>query len=181
MRPMLKIALIVLAILVVLAAVVFVAGALVPRKHSATRSARFRQSPEAVFAAISDFASHPAWRKELTSVEILPPHDGHPMHREVSSFGPLTLETIELDPPRRMVGRIADEKLPFGGTWTYVVEPAQGGARLTITEDGEIKTAPFRFFARFVFGYTSTMEKYLVQLGAKFGETVKPEAPPPGG
>ena len=40
----------------------------------------------------------------------------------------------------------------------------------TITENGEIYNPFFRFMARFVFGYTATMETYLKALGKKFGE-----------
>ena len=56
---------------------------------------------------------------------------------------------------------------------------AGDGASLTITEDGHISNAFFRFMSRFVFGYTSTMEAYLIDLGNKFGEEVTPQ--PTGG
>ncbi len=51
---------------------------------------------------------------------------------------------------------------------------AEGDATLRITERGEIRSAFFRFMARFIFGYTSTMETYLRDLGTKFGEVVTP-------
>ncbi len=41
---------------------------------------------------------------------------------------------------------------------------------VTITENGEIYNPFFRFMARFVFGYTVTMETYLKALGKKFSE-----------
>ncbi len=50
-------------------------------------------------------------------------------------------------------------------------------AELTITERGEIYNPIFRVFARFVFGYTATMETYLKQLGTKFDEAIEPQAP----
>ena len=70
--------------------------------------------------------------------------------------------------------RIADPTLPFGGTWTYEIAPADSGSVVTITESGEVKSPIFRFMARFVFGYTSTMDGYLEALGKKYGETVTP-------
>jgi len=73
-----------------------------------------------------------------------------------------------------MVTRITDDSLPFGGTWTYEIAPADGSATLRITERGFIKPALFRFMTRFFFGYTSTMETYLKNLGKKFGEDVAP-------
>ena len=75
------------------------------------------------------------------------------------------VETSE--PPRRLVTRIADPKLPFGGTWTYALTPASGGTTLVITENGEIYNPIFRVMARFVFGYESTMTSYLTNLTAR--------------
>jgi hypothetical protein len=76
-------------------------------------------------------------------------------------------------PPRALVTRIADPKLPFGGTWTYEISsPPDGGSQLRITEDGEIYNPIFRFVSRFVLGYSRTQEEYLQALGAKFGQSV---------
>ena len=52
------------------------------------------------------------------------------------------------------------ESLPFGGEWEYRVAPG----RVTIVERGEIYSLFFRFMARFVFGYTRTIEAYLWAL-----------------
>jgi hypothetical protein len=79
----------------------------------------------------------------------------------------MTLEVTELDPPRRMVTRIADEGLPFGGTWTYELELAAGWTCVTLTEDGEIYNPFFRFVARFILGYDATMRTYLDGLEAR--------------
>ena len=49
-------------------------------------------------------------------------------------------------------------------------------ARARIREDGEIYNVIFRFMARFFFGYTSSIETYLRDLGVKFGQAVKIEA-----
>ena len=84
------------------------------------------------------------------------------------------MEVIEFLPPRRFSLRIADPKLPFGGTWTYELRTADGGTLVTITENGEIGNPVMRFLSRFVFGQTSTMEGYLRALGRKYGETVTP-------
>ena len=59
--------------------------------------------------------------------------------------------------------------------WTYELAPEGSGTRLTITENGEIYNPIFRFVARFVLGYTSTMGSVLRALGTKHGETVAPE------
>jgi hypothetical protein len=149
-------------------------GACLPRTHRATRSAVFHHTSEELFGAIHDFAAMPSWRSALTGVEILPPREGHASFRELTARRAIPYVVIEDRPPSRLVTQIADDKLPFGGTWTYEVTSEAGGARLRITEDGEIRNLLFRSLARLVFGYTGTMDAYLRDLGRKFGETVEP-------
>ena len=65
--------------------------------------------------------------------------------------------------------RIADDTLPFGGTWTFELAPEGTGTRLRITERGFVKPPPFRFIAKFFLGYTKTIEGYLGDLSQKTG------------
>ncbi len=163
--------LIALGILVGLAALVTLVGALLPKGHEATRTARFRQPPEAVWQVITDFQASSSWRTDLRSVERLPDLNGHPVWKEVDKQGQaLPLEVVEQVPPRLMVTRIADPDLPFGGTWTWEIAPDDDGCSLTITERGEVRNPIFRFVARFVLGHTATMDGYLKALGRKLGE-----------
>ena len=67
----------------------------------------------------------------------------------------------------RKVTRVADPELPYGGTWTFELEPEGSGTRLTITERGQIHNPIFRVIARFVFGYAATIEGYLDELEAR--------------
>lgn len=170
-----KLALFILGGLVVLVALMAVIGMFVPRQHRVTRNAIFRQPPERLFAAVRDFAALPSWRGEVKSVEMLPPDHGVVRCRETTRHGAVTYRIKEERPGQRLVTEIEDANLPFGGTWTFEFVPAaQGGTTLRITEDGFVKPALFRFLARFVFGYASTMEGYLRALGRKFGEEVTP-------
>jgi hypothetical protein len=145
-------------------------GWLLPKNHVATRVARYHQPPEAIWAAITDVDAMPSWRDGLKSVERLPDHDGLPVHLEVTSDGKIPMETIEMTAPRKLVSRIADPKLPFGGTWTFEISRTGDGAVLSITERGYVTNPFFRFMSRFVFRQTSTMESYLKSLAKKFGE-----------
>ena len=74
-----------------------------------------------------------------------------------------------MEPPSLLVARIADPKLPFGGTWTYRIAPAAGGSDLTITEDGEVYNVFFRFMSRFVFGHHATMDGFIKHLAGTHG------------
>lgn len=153
-----------------------IAGSMLPKGHTATKRATFRKPATAIWAAITDIEKFPMWRSDLSSVERLPDRDGRPAWREKGRNGTMTLEQVEARPPSRLVGRIADKNLPFGGTWTYELTESAGSTTLAITEDGEVYNPIFRFLARFVFGYSSTLEKYLKDLGRKFGETVDTHA-----
>ena len=169
-----KWALLAAGVLVVLIAIVAMVGAMLPERHSATRKARYRQTAEALYAAI---AGPPDWRTDVKGYGVLPDRNGRKQWWEQDRHGQkVVFELVEEAPPLRRVVRIASPDLPFGGTWTLEFAPVIGGADLRVREDGEIHNVFFRFLARFFFGYTSTMETFLRDLGAKFGEVVTVES-----
>jgi hypothetical protein len=145
-------------------------GWLLPKKHSVTREAPFHQPPEVVWKTITDIEAMPSWRQGLKSVRRLPDEKGLPAWVETLDTGAVPLETLVSQPPTKLVVGIADPKLPFGGTWTYEITPLPEGSSLRIREDGEIYNPVFRFLARFVFGYSGTIETYLKSMAKKFGE-----------
>ncbi len=166
-----KWALIAVATLVLLVAVVALIGYMLPKNHLALRSAHFRQPPQAIWDAIT---GPPDWRPDIRSSEKLAPRDGRRTWKEIDKHGQaITYQSVEESPPRRLVTRIADPTLPFGGTWTYAIEPEPTGSQVTITEAGEIYNPIFRFMSRFIFGYSGSLETYLNALHAKFGEAVE--------
>ena len=148
-------------------------GAMLPKGHRATRRARFKQKPETIYTVIS---GPPGWRSDLRGFGNLPDKDGRKQWWEESQGHRITYELVEDVPPTRRVTRIADKGLPFGGTWTLEIAPVSGGAALRVTEEGEVYNVIFRFMARFVFGQTGTIERFLRDLGKKLGERVEIEA-----
>ena len=162
--------LIVFGVLVGLAALIVLIGWMLPKDHVATRMGRYRQPPEAIWTALTDVDAMPSWREGLKSVKRLPDRNGLPVHVEVTDDGEIPMETVESNAPRRLVRRISDAKLPFGGTWTFEIAPVAQGATLRITENGYVTNPFFRFMARFVFGYTGQMDSVLRSLAKKFGE-----------
>ena len=166
--------LVVVALLALMVASMFLTGVLIPVRHSATRAAEFRESPQVLWQAITDYKQFPQWRSDVVRVEPLPSPNSLPAHREWDRHGhSLPIETIEFSPPVRLVGRIADPSLPFAGTWTFEISPHADGTVVRIRENGEIRNPIFRFLTRFVFGYTATIETYLRDLGRKFGDPVQ--------
>jgi uncharacterized protein YndB with AHSA1/START domain len=155
------------AVLVLLVAAVAFVGWLLPVAHVATRQATLAASPELVWRAITDVEAFPTWRSDVKSVERV--SGPGVTWIEHGSSGRLTFAVVESEAPRRLVTRIADPKLPFGGSWTYELAPDGSGTRLTITENGEIYNPIFRAMARFVFGYEASMASYLDALRKKVG------------
>jgi len=163
------------AVLVGLIAVIVIIGALLPRDHVATMSARIVASPAAVWGTITTPAQFPSWRADVTSVELLPQTPTGPSWREHSRNGAITMVVALAEPPHRLIGRIADKNLPFGGEWEYRVESdGAAGSVVTITERGSVYNPLFRFVSRFIMGHTATIDTYLRALGRKFGSEPTP-------
>jgi uncharacterized protein YndB with AHSA1/START domain len=162
-------------VLVSLVIVVVVIGYLLPESHVASVSARYAASPDTIWATLTDVSAFPQWRSDVKRVELLPDENGQRGWREHGSQDVITYRVVESAAPRRLVSRIADEHLPYGGSWTYELVPADSGTRLTITENGEVYNPIFRFVSRFIIGHTGTMESVLRALGSKHGETITPE------
>jgi uncharacterized protein YndB with AHSA1/START domain len=156
-----------------LIALIAIIGSLMPKGHTASRSTVINKSPEVLWQAMTDFAAFPEWRTDIKKVEALPDRDGHKVWREDGKNGKLTRETIEASAPSRLVLKIADPDLPYGGTWTYDLQANGTGSRLTITEDGEIYNPIFRFIGRIFMSPTDSIESYLKALGKKYGEDVQ--------
>lgn len=125
-----------LAVLAGLLVLVVVIGAMLPKAHTASRSAVIAKAPVDVYALVRERAAR---EKEF--------------------------KVVEEAPPRRMVTRVI-EGLPYGGSWTIDLAPEGEATRVTITENGEVYNPLFRFLSRFVFGHTATMDAYLKDLAA---------------
>ena len=163
-------------LLVLLIGVTALVGSRLPREHVASRRALIHRQPAEVFAAVRDFARHPEWRRDVKTVALLGETNGRLRFREEGAHGSMTMEVVEEVPGVKLVTRIADEDLPFGGSWTYELRPVEGGTEIAITERGEVKPAIFRALSKYVFTHHRTIELYLRALGTRFGETVVPAA-----
>jgi hypothetical protein len=160
-----------IAALIALVVVIIGIGALLPQNHSAMRSARFKKPPQVVWDVIT---GPPDWRKDVRSFQQLSPRDGRRTWKEIDQHGgAVTYEALEETPPMRLVTRIADRNLPYGGTWIHEIAPDPDDPEacvLTITEKGEIYNPVFRFMSRFVFSYSGTIDAFLKALDARLGQ-----------
>ncbi len=128
--------------LVGLVVVMALIGLALPKGHVASRGATFAKPAAEVWRAMTELVARPS---------------------------KIRYEIVESRPHERLVNRIADDTLPFGGRWIFELAPDGGGTRLTITEDGFVTNPVFRFLSRTVFSQTATLEKFLVDLGTHLG------------
>lgn len=113
-----------LSLVVLVVAAVVVSGVVSPAEHVASVSATLDAPIEDVWRRISDVERYAAWRSDVEGLEVV----GRPIgtlvgttFRETGAEGPVLFEIVAAEPPSRLVSRIADDTLPFGGQWTFVL------------------------------------------------------------
>lgn len=156
------------AALIGVALLITATGYALPQSHVASGEARLGAAPDVVFRAITDVGRYPEWRTDIARVDIV---TTAPLTwREYDARGDaITYEVVESRPFQRHRVRIADPDLPFGGTWTYELQPDGAGTRLVVTEHGDVFNPIFRFMSRFVFGYTASIDAFLAALARRVG------------
>ena len=163
----LRIALIALGLIAALIFLVASVGWMLPARHIAGGEAVYAVPRDSLFAVLTDVGRFPEWRSGMQRVERRPSAEGKERWLEVSGDGEILYEVQESVAGRRLVTRIADPDLPFGGTWTYELHDTPGGTQLRITEAGGVYNPIFRFALRFVFGYQVTIDRFLKDLAAR--------------
>lgn len=162
-HPIVKGVLAVVAALLLLIAIVVGVGLSLPAEHVVTRSAVLPHHPQAVWAAIRDFGRAAEWQPDVQEMERVHGESSETW-RMRGSFGEVPIRVEDEVVGSELVTRIADEDLPFGGTWFYQLEPVENGTRLTITERGVVRNPAYRFLSRYVLGHEATVEGYLDAL-----------------
>ena len=169
-----KIALIVLVALVVLVILIVAIGAMLPKQHTASRTVELRATAEQAFALISGPQD---WRTDLKEYKFFD-EGTRRMVRETDKRGQtITYEIVQSQPPSLLKRTIADKNLPFGGSWTWKIQPQGKGSTVTITEDGEVYNPVFRFASKFIMGHTRTIDSYLAILSRALQESAQAVTP----
>src|SRR5258708_14367366 len=96
---------IILGSLAGIVALVAIIGAMLPVKHVASRHARFQKSPAELWPSISPGTSQQTFKQDDVNYEV-----------------------VDAIPGRRLVTKIADKNLPYGGSWTYEILPDGSGS-----------------------------------------------------
>ena len=148
-------------------------GAVLPRDHVATGSVVVRAGVGEVWRTMRDVEGLPAWRPAVKLVEGVERSETRGADRwtEHGSAGPLTLVVDESVEATRLVTRIDDTKLPFGGAWTFELAGEGDGSatRVRITERGFVKLPPMRAMAWLLMDPRANLVAYLKDLSARHG------------
>ncbi|HKW00758.1 MAG TPA: SRPBCC family protein [Vicinamibacterales bacterium] len=161
---MLKWTLIVVISLVSLSGFAGLVGSMLPKGHRASRTTTIAAAPGVVFNVITDFSRAPEWRRDVKQVDVAPDDGKGRIVREHGKQGVVPYRVEALEPPNRLVMRIADPSLPYGGSWTYELRAAGAGTEITITENGEVFNPIFRLMQKFFFSPYASIDAYLEDL-----------------
>lgn len=173
MRRVVKTGLVVLGAGAALLAAMTAIGAALPVAHQESREALIPAPRERIYAAIEDVGRYPEWRSGVERIER--DTTGHGARWvEHGTDGAIPYEVVDRRPGEYLVTRIADDDLPFGGTWSIALADAPGGTLVRITENGEVYNPLFRFMSRYVFGHAAGIERYLAELSARFSGAARP-------
>ena len=172
---MLKWILALLTLLTLLVVGPFVIGMFLPKAHVAASSITLSQPPDSVWAIVRNLGGYPGWWRDVKSSERDSSVTGREVWVQTDAKGQeMQLEVAQSIEPSLLVTRIADDRLPFSGQWTYEIEQAGAGSRVTITEEGEVFNPVFRLVASLFLGHHGTIDRCLESLGLRFGEQVTP-------
>jgi uncharacterized protein YndB with AHSA1/START domain len=150
-------------------------GTTLPREHHASSRVTIAAPPESVYNVMRDQGALAGWWSEVDTIFALPGTDGWERWREKMGGAEFTVMVTEEEPGVRFVTTIDTVGgVDFGGTWLHETTlAAGGGTTVTVTENGWIGNPFFRVGMRLM-GDHSTLDSYLVALGARFGARVTP-------
>jgi len=158
-------------ILIVVALAAYFYGASIPVHQTHTRTTELKQTPEAIFALLTDLPNFPKWNRDMVKIEMLPPVDGKEATRQTFKHNmQMTIITSESTPPKHLVRSLGDNSGPFEGSWTYDISPSSAGTHIVLTEQMTMNNVFFRLMAK-LFGPTKHMDGHLEDIAKHFGET----------
>ncbi|PJZ52187.1 LIC10604 family protein [Leptospira adleri] len=147
-----------LGFLVLLIVGVYGIGASLPVEHSSSLERVFATSPDRIYSLIRNYKDYPSWRPNLKKIEEI----ASSSWKETDSHNDVMTYSFIQDRRNELVeSKIMDEDKPFGGSWTFELSSVSNGTKLKITENGKVFSPVFRFFSKYVFGHTATIQSYL--------------------
>ena len=161
----------IILILIVLAGAAYLYALSIPAHQTHTRTTTLKQTPETIFALLTDLPNFPTWNRNMVRLEMLPPIDGKEATRQTFKGNmQMTNITSESTPPKHLVRSMGDIGGPFEGAWTYEISPTADGSQIVLTEQATMNNAFFRLMVK-LFGPTKHMDEHLEGMAKHFGET----------
>ena len=152
-------------------------GLMLPVAHVAESRITVAQPIDTVWRVVRDLASYQTWWSHSEGMEPAP-GEGETWVQVDAHGDRIPLAVVLVHPPTRLITRIIDEGLPFGGTWTYsLAATGESETTVTLTEDGRVYSPIFRFVGWVIIGHHGTMDSYLTDLARHFGEDAAPHQP----
>jgi hypothetical protein len=171
MKTLLRIALSLVALVVIIGVIAYADGASLPLDHSTSVTGIVPAPPDKVFARITDVANGSTWRPQVKSVTMLPPDAGRDHWTEDLGHGQtMTFLATRTDTPTRRDVLLDVPGAAYGGTWTYELSPGPtpGATTLKITETGFINPPMYRFMMHHILGMTYNLDTYMKDMQNSF-------------
>jgi len=165
-----KIAIVIMGVLVVSVAVVYMIGLLMPVKHHASVSRQFPVEKNILWQILTDYRRHANWRRDIVACDKVSEADTiNEVWQESDSHGNvIRYESRDVVKEQTLKRVIISKHLAFGGSWTFDLAQhqtyPQALSTLTITENGEVYNPMFRFIGKYVFGFDTSMRRFLEDL-----------------
>ena len=137
-------------------------GLLLPARHESARQRVVRATPEAVWSLVADPAGYPAWRRGVTSVDLL---GRAPLRwREFGQEGAFAFEVTRLEPPHVFSAMAIDDDVMRRPLRTLTLEARADGTLVTLTEQAELRNPITRFVCRYLLRPEPAMAQCLRDL-----------------
>lgn len=170
MRMIIYILLIIFGLIMLAGGLLGLYGSFLPATHTASISVVVNAPRERTWDLINSAEQFPDWLKDITKVEMLPSQDGNRVFRQHMGRNSFVLVETISQAPSRVKRTITDDNGPFSGSWDHVLEDAgQGQTKLTVTEEGTIKSPIPRAVMKLFFGYDYYLKRMAEQIKSKLG------------
>ena len=136
-------------------------------RHTATVTREIAAPLVRVATIVRDVEQQPSWRAGLKRIEVTGRADSVLRYTEHGSDGAIPFAFQEVTEGTEFRSVIDTESLPFGGQWTIELTAIDDThTRVSIREDGIVRSALFRFVSTYLMGHTRTIDAYLSDLAA---------------
>ncbi len=144
---------------------VFWIGARQPLEHRVSLQTELPLDADSLWNVLADLRGHPAWRPEITVVQVMSEDSSGLVYREfLDDREGMRFRVEERVPGKRWVVRNISADYPVDQLWSWKLEEIPGGCRVTLTEEGRIRSTTLRYYFSRVAGYDSQIRLRLQQL-----------------